>query len=426
MGCRWRPARVVRDAPLLILFLNLPIAAWNLLFCDFVFSMPRRLLIASILSLAVLFSGCNTPRHVAAESLPKEQQSTSLPRSREANDLARFLAGMPGTPGSPYADLEKSDVWKEHRRIVDDQWRQAENEQLAGMRKFQKDELSAPAFQAATVFYPFSGPDVLTATVYFPRNPLYVMVALEPAGTLPTQRQITAKVTPEYLGATRESMASVLGRSFFITRQMDHQFRGQVTDGLLVPILQLLVRSGHTVAGFRYVRLDDAGQVIERPAEYHASTRYGNKGVEIEFQTDSDSSLHRMFYFSVNLSNDRLREDTPFQLYLSHLTGTVSMLKATSYMPHQPGFSAICEALLRNSQAILQDDSGLPFKYFSKEQWKLQLYGDYTQPYGSFKWQEQADLREAYKTMAPKPLPMHVGYGFRRITSNLLLATRLK
>ena len=44
-------------------------------------------------------------------------------------------------------------------------------------------------------------------------------------------------------------MASELGRSsFFITRQMDHQFRGQVTDfGLLAPILQLLVRTGHTV-----------------------------------------------------------------------------------------------------------------------------------------------------------------------------------
>ena len=63
-------------------------------------------------------------------------------------------------------------------------------------------------------------------------------------------------------------MASELGRSFFITRQMDRQFRGQVTDGLLAPILQLLVRSGHTVLGFRYVRLDDAGQVIDRAPDY--------------------------------------------------------------------------------------------------------------------------------------------------------------
>ena len=38
---------------------------------------------------------------------------------------------------------------------------------------------------------------------------------------------------------------------------MDRQFRGQVTDGLCLPILELLVRSDHTILGFRYVRLDD-------------------------------------------------------------------------------------------------------------------------------------------------------------------------
>ena len=280
----------------------------------------RRLLVPCILSLAVLFSGCSSPRKVAAESLAKEQQPDLVPHSREANDVARFLAGMPGTPGSPYVALEESDVWKEHRRVVDAAWQSAERDQLPGLRKFQADELSTPALQTATVFYPFSGPDSLTAALYFPHNPLYIMVALEPAGTLPTEHQIAAKQTPEYLSAIRDTMASELGRSFFITRQMDRQFRGQVTDGLLVPILQLLVRSGHSIVGFRYVRLDETGQVIDRAADYHASTRYGNKGVEVEFQTDADSSIHHLFYFSVNLSNDRLRENTPFQLYLSHLT----------------------------------------------------------------------------------------------------------
>jgi hypothetical protein len=386
-----------------------------------------RLLIAFILSFSVLFGGCSSPRPVAAESAPKDNNyKSNVPHSREANDAARFLAGLPGTEGSPYAALEATDAWKEHQRLLDATWKEAEAEQFPGLRKFQSDELSDPALAGRTVFYPFSGPDALTVTSYFPHNPLYVMVALEPAGTLPTAGQIAKKELPGYLAAIRDTMASELGRSFFITRQMDHQFRGQVTDGLLAPILQLLVRTGHTVLGFRYVRLDDAGEVIDRTVDYKAPTRYGNKGVEIEFQTDADSSLHRMVYFSVNISNDRMKENTPFQKYLSQLTGAVSMLKATSYMPHHAGFSMISDALLADSYAILQDDSGLPYKKFTPEQWKVQLYGDYNKPYGSFSWLEQPDLREAYKAGGPKPLPMHVGYGYRRITSNLLLATRLK
>src|SRR5436190_6537954 len=141
--------------------------------------MLRRCLLAlCILTLAFLFSGCSAPRKVAAESLPKGQPPDLVPHSREADDVARFLAGMPGTAGSPYADLEKGEVWKEHRRVVDAAWQDAESEQLPGLRKFQADELSAPALASRTVFYPFSGPDSLTATLYFPHNPMYVMVAL--------------------------------------------------------------------------------------------------------------------------------------------------------------------------------------------------------------------------------------------------------
>src|SRR3984893_16629102 len=101
--------------------------------------MLRRCLLALfILSLAFLFSGCSAPRKVAAaESLPKEQPPDLVPHSREANDVARFLAGMPGTPGSPYAALETNAVWKEYRRVVDAAWQEAEREQLPGLRKFQ-------------------------------------------------------------------------------------------------------------------------------------------------------------------------------------------------------------------------------------------------------------------------------------------------
>jgi len=386
-----------------------------------------RLTLGLLLSLAAFLGGCSGPRTVVAES-PKiaEAPASKVPHSREADDIARFLAGMPGAPDSAFAALEQSDVWKEHRRQLDQAWRKTDADLLAGFRKFQADELSSHELKSRTVFYPFSGPDSLTATLYFPHNPLYVMVALEPAGTLPTPQQVARKDLAGYLAATRETTASELGRSFFVTRQMDRQFRGQITDGLLVPILQLLVRTGHHVLGFRYVRLDETGQIIERAADYHAATRYGNKGLEIDFQTDADSSFHKLLYFSVNLSNDRLRENLPFQQYLSRLKETVSMLKATSYMTHQPGFSMIRQALLDNSYTILQDDSGLPFKAFAPDRWKVQLYGEYTKPYGSFGWLEQNNLREAYRTTGPKPLPMHVGYGYRKITSNLLLATRLK
>jgi hypothetical protein len=371
--------------------------------------------------LAVLAVACNRAPKPAASN-PADRLSVPTPRDRYADDLGRFLAGLPARPGSQFAELESHPAWIEHRRDLDSAWSKISEVSLPAMQAFQKRELSSDRIVRAPVFYPFSGPDALMVTVFFPRNPTYVMVGLEPAGTLPKARQIERKNLESWLAAVRATLASELSRSFFITRQMDRQFRGQVTDGLFLPILELLVRSNHTILGFRYVRLDEAGNIVERAADYKAPGSIGNKGVEIDFRSDDDQSIHKLFYFSVNLSDERLNENQPFLKFVASLKGTATMLKATSYMLHKPEFSTIRERLLSQSLALLQDDSGIPYHYFPASTWKVQLYGTYNRPYGSFRWLEQADLREAYQSSATKPLNFRIGYGFGKVPSNLLLA----
>jgi hypothetical protein len=343
----------------------------------------------------------------------------------DADDAGRFFAGLPGAPGSAYASLEDTPAWKEHRRQLDEAWQKTETTLLTGLREFQKHELGGAAVANPLVFYPFGGPDVLTATLCFPNSPVYVIVSLEPAGTLPTAEQVAKKHLPAYLSSFRESQASVLGRSFFITRQMDRQFRGQVTDGLLLPILHLLVRTNHTILGFRYIRLDDDGRIVEREAGYKAPGRFGNKGVEIEFRSDSAKAVQKLYYFSVNLSDERLRENKPFLAYAAGLKGATTLLKATSYMTHRAEFSIIRDLMLANSSAILQDDSGIPYHWFLPDLWLVRLYGVYSRPYGSFHWLAQTDLRKAYETNSPTPLTFAIGYGYSKAPSNLLLAHRV-
>ncbi len=294
------------------------------------------------------------------------------------------------------------------------------------MIQFQNQELSGAPIGSSVVFYPFSGPDALFVRVLFPRSPTYVMVGLEPPGTLPTPAQLGSKDLGLYLQEVRSSVYSELHRSFFITREMNREFRGQVSDGLLPTILHLLVRTKHTINGYRYVRLDREGRVVQRATSERAPTHgAGDNGVEIDFRADTDQSLHKLYYFSVNLSDGRLRENEPFLRFLSKLGGMTTYLKATSYMPHQQEFSIFRQQVLSGSAVILQDDSGIPYHFFISTAWRVQLYGAYERPYGSFRWLEQPDLKKAYETLAPKPLGFRIGYGFSRIPSNLLLATRI-
>ena len=386
---------------------------------------PRRLWFVSALLLSFLASLCHCSRSTPKiTSREPEGKPDAVPHLRDADDMGRFIAGLPGKAGSPFAAFETTDTWNEHRSRLDAAWHKTEATLMSGLGAFQKEELAADPLRSSPVFYPFGGPDVLTPALCFPQAPVYVVVGLEPAGTLPTPSQIEKRGVAKYLAEMRDTVSSELGRSFFVTRQMDHQLRGQVADGVLLPMLHLLVRMHNTILGLRYVRLDERGQVIDRPLDYKAPGRFGNKGVEIEFRGDSEGPAHKLYYFSVNLSDERLLENKPFLLYLSRLQGTTTLLKATSYMTHRPEFSMIRDQVLTNSAAILQDDSGIPYHYFQTAGWKVQLFGDYQRPYGSFRWLEQSDLRKAYASGGAKPLSFRVGYGYSRIPSNLLLGTR--
>ena len=376
-------------------------------------------------TLALLTASCHRVWNNVVPNSSVDPFSAAIPNDRYADDLGRFLAGVPARAGSPFAELERQPAWIKHHQELDRAWGGMEQSSLPAMRVFQKQELGAATSPRAPVLYPFSGPDALMVATFFPASPVYVMVGLEPVGTLPSPRQLGRKDLEKYLASVRATLASELNRSFFITREMDREFRGQVTDGLFLPILELLVRSRHTILGFRYLHLNDRGEIIERPAESWPARKISNKGVEIAFLQDEDQSVHKLLYFSVNLSDKSLRENQPFLAFLDALRGPATLLKATSYMIHKPEFSIIRQHLLAISSAVLQDDSGIPYHFFDERSWRVQLYGAYVRPYGSFRWLEQADLRNAYLSSGAKSLNFRIGYGYGKIPSNLLLARKV-
>jgi hypothetical protein len=381
----------------------------------------------SVIFLALLMVSCS---HAAKPEPAPAPVATPFPdpapRSREANDAARFLAGLPGKEGSSFSELEKNEAWKVHKTELDRMWSKTESEGLTAMRDFQARELNSEKVRKSTLFYPFSGPDALMMNVFFPYNSTYVMVGLEPPGTLPTPQQFKKKKSlAEQLAAERNTVNDVLGRSFFITQYMDRQFRGQVTDGLFQPIIHLLVRTNHTILGYRYVRIDDNGKVVERPAVMPKDApKLSNRGVEVDFVDDASHAVHRLYYFSTNIADDHLADNKGFTAFVPQLKSMTTYFKATSYMTHRPEFSIIRDLVLNGSSAILQDDSGLPYHLYTDPPWHVQLYGNYDKPIRPFSWLEQKDLRKAYETNNPKPLNFHIGYGQARLPSNLLFATR--
>ncbi|MBI5281820.1 MAG: hypothetical protein HY858_09080 [Candidatus Solibacter usitatus] len=380
-----------------------------------------------LLALPLAFSACRGVDGPAAK--PAAPAARALPASQpalDASDAARFLAGLPGRPASRFKALEAEPAWTDHARNMNELWALFETRRKEGMAKFHQSELSGAPFDGRAIWYPFSGADALTMLALLPGHTTYAMAALEPPGRVPHVEDFPVEELPARLPAIAGTLSSLLGKSFFVTREMDHQLRGQVTDGVAEPILILLARLGYDILDYSYVQVDETGRLASREEDAKPTAFGYNRSLSFDIRRGNEPPA-RLVYVSLNLDDRHLRDNPGFRAYVASLNRPATLLKATSYMLHDKGFSVIRDLILEHSHAIIQDDSGIPWSHLNSPAWQVRLYGGYTRPYGeSFQFRKQPALREAYEAnpASVKPLPFRMGYGAGRQESNLQVAIR--
>jgi hypothetical protein len=99
--------------------------------------------------------------------------------------------------------------------------------------------------------------------------------------------------------------------------------------------------------------------------DYNSLDKGGALGVKVTFQDPATRAHKVLYYFSADLSDDGLKRNSAVLRFCNSLGPTNSLLKAASYLLHQNGFSIARDYLLRVSASILQDDSGVPLRYYN-------------------------------------------------------------
>ena len=129
-----------------------------------------------------------------------------------------------------------------------------------------------------------------------------------------------------------------------------------------------------------------------------------------------------LYYYRTDLSNGAA--NTAFFDFCKKQRGAVALLKAASYLLHEPGFSRCRDFLLKNSSAIVQDDSGIPYRDFSQKDWDVKLFGAYAGTNGIFAKYGQPDLLAAYRDTPSAPLGFAFGYQWQSEKGTLMIATK--
>jgi len=247
------------------------------------------------------------------------------------------------------------------------------------------------------VFYPFSGGDFLHINYMYPNAKEYVMMAIEQVGYFPDMDSMGIEDKTRLLKDVNYNMRDIFNKSYFITKNMHSDLRSRkLITGMILPIVWGIGVTGHEILDIQDASLNDSGKVVLTPINErdHKFT----KGVHITFRKKGELLEKTVTYFAVDISDEGFEKDQPLVKYLESKGPYNSFLKAASYLPHYRTFNGIRSNILTKTVNHVQDDTGIPYKYFEPSVFTAKVYGKYTKPVADFNPNLfQTDLARAYR-----------------------------
>jgi hypothetical protein len=383
--------------------------------------------LVAVLSVAVICSP--SPRTEARSTVPVAVPADSdAPYDAAATDVARALAGLEPSPGPLFSRVTSRLAWQVHRAVLDSEWSRFETDRIAKMRAWRDRELKTAAGTCDTLFYPFGGPDFVNAFVLFPGCNRYLLFGLEQVGSIPPLDRAGDEKFDRVLSGLRDAISDIFVRDYFITNSMMTHLRTPEIDGTLPLMLVFLARLGGRVVDVRMEGPWDAPEAAPgesaalRPARTQARR---SSAVIIRFRMPGASRVQTLCYARVRMEDREFEKQAPVLAYLERTAPFTTFLKSASYLMHDDRFSQVRSLILNRSRFVLEDDSGVPYRYFDKTGWDVTLFGRYSPPVKDFNYGLQRDLEAAYRDPSvARDLPFSFGYHWRDGTSSVILAVR--
>jgi hypothetical protein len=275
-----------------------------------------------------------------------------------------------------------------------------------------------------TLFYPFSGPDVLHPLTFFPNAKDIIMFGLEPVGNIPDPSKLGKNRAVPYLWGLPRVLNFTLKHAFFVTLDMGKKVGRNPYTGITGIMMFFLAREEYEICNVRKIWLNGKSEIVDKkPAGVYWKRI---PGVEIIFMKQGEDTLRRVRFFRLDIS-DKSRQFPLFSRFIERGPMYTTIIKSASYlMHHRLGFIRIRNLILKKSNSILQDDSGMPHRVLSEKIWKIGYHGQYHKPLKVFKMHYQKDLMKLVKKNSSGPLPFEYGYGygFDDMTYHLIYAER--
>lgn len=334
----------------------------------------------------------------------------------QLDDLARLLAGLP--PNENYKNIADTGFYRKYKRSMDAEWDTLESEMIQPILKWSKENINHTLKGNKTCFYPFSGADFLYANLFFPDADNYILIGLEPPGSVSDPNKMSKEDLSNYLYSNDNAMGVSHDKGFYRTNSMRVDFSKKYLNGTVHNILFYVVRRGYKVTGIDYFSLDTVTGVPQYTKAVYGE-KNSNYGVKVKY-TDDKGGDKAIYYMKYDLWNPNFEKRPELLKFVDGFGGHYLFLKAASYLSQYPGYTIIHDYMMNSSSLVVQDDSGIPYKSFTNGAWEINLLGNFETVLPLFHNYNQPDLKAAYDKLSEiKRLPFQIGYNVSIGESNM-------
>ena len=382
---------------------------------------------------SLMLLACAAAAPAARRAAPaREQAAAGVEYDARATDIARVLAGLAPGDAARFDAVTKRPAWRAYRDDVDRKWSQLQKERFSVMRAWSDREVAPAVGPCDTLLYPFGGPDLINAYVLFPGCSRYLLFGLEPVGSMPALEGMGPQALDTLLAELRASLSDVFVRDYFITREMMTELKTPGVNGTLPLLLVFLARVDARLVDIRmespWAGAEPALNAEQAPGPSPSAARrqpQKTAAVTIRFTVPGSTRIQTLTYARVRMEDPEFVKQEALLAYLQRHAPFTTLLKSASYLLHDNQFTKVRGVVLTGSRAVLQDDTGVPFRFFDTSAWNIRLFGQYSPPVNDFNYGRQPDLEAAYRAAAAvRDLPFAFGYHWRQGTSSVMLAIR--
>jgi len=266
------------------------------------------------------------------------------------------------------------------------------------MNKWSATNLSHAQYQ--TVFYPFSGPDIVTVMALFPKANYYVLVADQ----VPEYAFID---DPETLGNTSQAfecqmLVNYSRRGYYLTNDLIGK------NGPKPRFINLLIYN----LAFAMVKINEVKILSISSEGLILPIKPGQDphGVRFLVQTNDGRSVV-IDYICANLSDSGLQKTPNFIKAFQRKSSQAVFIKSASHLLQNNYFSIMKNILVEFPQWLTQDETGLDIIPLS-ENYELQIFGRFITPNNLWAKSKSAQRLATYYQEHPssQELPFLLGY----------------